>query len=194
LHGSVDPLVEAEFPGLTLTYEVVDVARRNSPREVKDSLDRLAPRINGATAVTLRTSPIVLAYRTFYRQIGLDPDLTPPPAEQAVLDRIYHGGFKPQHAILDAITLAAIETGVSVWALDLDQLGEPLPLHLGSDDEQELRINRTAPIAVTMVQPTTRRAVLYSLAVPGVSQLSIDEALWIATGAVRSGGSLPQEG
>jgi len=177
-----------------LTYEVVDVARRKSAREVKNSLDHLARRVNGATAVTLRTSPIVLAYRTFYRQIGLDPDLTPPPAEQAVLERLYHGGFRPQDAILDAITLAAIETGVSVWALDLDQLGEPLPLHLGSADEHELRINRTAPIAVTMVQPSTQRAVFYSLVVPGVPQLSVDEALWIATGAIRSGGSLPQEG
>lgn len=190
MRGSVDPLVEAEFPGLTLTYEVVDVVRRKSPREVRDSLDRLAPRINGATAVTLRTSPIVLAYRTFYRQIGLDPDLTPPPAEQAVLDRIYHGGFRPQDSILDAITLAAIETGVSVWALDLHQLAEPLPLHLGSAEGNALRINTSAPIAVTMVQPTTQRAVFYSLAVPGVPQLSVDEALWIATGAVRSGGKV----
>jgi DNA/RNA-binding domain of Phe-tRNA-synthetase-like protein len=188
LRGSVDQLVEAEFPGLTLTYEVVDVVRRKSSREVVDSLDRVAPRINGATAVTLRTSPIVLAYRTFYRQIGLDPDLTPPPAEQAVIERLYHGGFKPQDAILDAITLAAIETGVSVWALDLDQLQEPLPLHLGSDDEDELRISRSAPIAVTMVEPATRRAVFYSLTVPGVPQLCVDEALWIAAGAVTSSG------
>ena len=41
-----------------------------------------------------------------------------------------------------------------------------------------------------MVQPTTQRAVFYSLAVPGVPQLSVDEALWIATGAVRSGGKV----
>lgn len=190
MRGSVDPVVEAEFPGLSLTYELVEVERRKSPPELVDSLARLAQRVNGATAVTLRTGPIVLAYRTFYRQIGIDPDQTPPPAEQAVLARLHHGGFRSQGAIADALTLAAIETGVSVWAVDLERLEQPPPLRLGADRIGALKINATAAVAENLFGDATKHAAFYSLAVAGVPQLAVDEALWIACEAARSGGKL----
>jgi DNA/RNA-binding domain of Phe-tRNA-synthetase-like protein len=190
LRGSVDPVVEAEFPGLTLTYELVDVERRKSSREVTDSLARLARRVNGATAVTLRTGPIVLAYRTFYRQIGLDPDQTPPPAEQAVLERLHHGGFRAQGTIADALTLAAVETGVGVWAIDLGHLQEPPPLRLGADHTGALTVSATAAVATNLFDDATKHAALYSLAVAGVPQLAVEEAMWIARDAVSCGGKL----
>src|SRR5207302_1333482 len=58
------------------------------------------------------------AYRVFYRQVGLDPDVTRVPSEEAAVGRLLHGGFRSENRIADARLVALVETGVPVWALD----------------------------------------------------------------------------
>ena len=77
--GFVAPEVSAEFPGLRLGWISVPARRRASPRAVVKRLKDLASRYRGASVVAMRTQPIPSAYRTFFRQIGLDPDVTRDP-------------------------------------------------------------------------------------------------------------------
>ena len=64
----------------------------------------------------MRTKPVPQAYRAFFRQIGLDPDVQRIPSEQAALARLVQGGFRSVDLIADACLIALVETGVPVAA------------------------------------------------------------------------------
>ena len=93
--GAVSPTVAAELPGLRLSHLTLPGRVSASPPAVTARLRGLADRTRGATVVAMRTHPIPRAYRAFYRQIGLDPDVARTPAEQAATERLLHGGFRP---------------------------------------------------------------------------------------------------
>ena len=114
-HGAVDPAVAAELPGLRLDWLAVTVApgltsaRSRSP--AAERLRALSDRYRGATVIAMRTHPIPRAYRTFYRQIGLDPDVEQIPSERAATERLLHGGFRASDAISDGV----LNRGPSTW-------------------------------------------------------------------------------
>ncbi len=74
----------------------------------------------GARAVGVRREPVPSAYRVFYRQIGLDPEVARTPIEEAVLERMLRGGFLSEGLLQDVLLIALVDTGVPVWALDAD--------------------------------------------------------------------------
>ena len=80
----------------------------------------LSDRYRGAGVVAMRTQPIPHAYRTFFRQVGVDPDAARIPSEAAAVGRLLKGGFEARDAVADALLIALVETGVPVWALDAD--------------------------------------------------------------------------
>ncbi|MFZ0388030.1 MAG: hypothetical protein WAL22_20370 [Solirubrobacteraceae bacterium] len=155
----------------------------------------LSDRYRGATVIAMRTHPIPRAYRTFYRQIGLDPDIERIPSERAATERLLQGGFRSTDAISDACLVAVLETGVPVWALDATVVDPGPPgLGVGLADRAEappgslvVRDRRTvhAPLFGTPLPghqpgPSAAAVVLYALGVAGVPQIHIDEALWLA--------------
>ena len=68
----------------------------------------------------MRTQPVPHAYRAFFRQIGLDPDASRIPSEEAAVARLLQGGFRSRDLLADALLIGLVETGVPVWALDAD--------------------------------------------------------------------------
>jgi hypothetical protein len=205
--GAVDPAVAAELPGLRLDWLAVTVApgsgtARSRSRSGSGSrgahverLRALSDRYRGATVIAIRTQPIPRAYRTFYRQIGLDPDIERIPSERAAMERLLHGGFRPSDAISDACLIAVLETGVPVWALDAAAVDpDPPGLGIGLADGtgappgslvvRDRRIVHAplfgSPLAGHAPGPSAPIVVLYTLAVSGVPQIHVDEALWTA--------------
>jgi hypothetical protein len=199
--GASDPAVAAELPGLRLDWLELTVppgstsARSRSRPSLVERLSTLSDRYRGATVVAMRTHPIPRAYRTFYRQIGLDPDVDRIPSERAAMARLLQGGFQPTDVISDACVVAVIETGVPVWALDAAAVDPAAPgLGIGVADAPEaepgslvVRDRRTvhAPLFGTPLPghapgPSAATVVLYALGVAGVPQIHIDEALWLA--------------
>ncbi len=118
--GFLDPELSAEFPGLTLRWLTVGARVGPSTRELKGRLRALSNRFRGESVVAMRTHSIPRAYRVFFRQIGLDPDVTRVPSEQVAVSRLLHGRLVPRDVIADALLIAVVETGVPVWALDAD--------------------------------------------------------------------------
>jgi len=100
--------VEEELPGLAIISCEAHVARRgpltgDSPADIRDRLRELSNRYRGAAAINVRREPIPSAYRVFFREIGLDPDVTRTPTEAAVLDRMMRGGFPSRGLLADVL-------------------------------------------------------------------------------------------
>src|SRR4051794_2669163 len=112
--GAVDAALAAELPGLRLRFTVVDGATGRTPRALRRRLEDVSSRFRGANAIALRTRPVPRAYRVFFRQVGLDPDVDRTPVEQAAVERLLRGGLHTGDRVSDALVLAVIETGVPV--------------------------------------------------------------------------------
>jgi DNA/RNA-binding domain of Phe-tRNA-synthetase-like protein len=207
--GFIAPELKAEFPGLRLDWVTVRATLRPSPRELKRHLRDLSSRYRGANVVAMRTQPIPHAYRSFFHQIGLDPDVRRIPSEHAALQRLLHGQFTSRNLIDDARLVALVETGVPVWALDADLLdagglgirvtvaGDRLgtseqasflaPGRLAVADAQNIHAllfdEDVAPDH--RVTPRTDRVALFAIGVDGVPRIHIEEALWICVEALE---------
>ncbi|HEX8975350.1 MAG TPA: hypothetical protein VF781_02465 [Solirubrobacteraceae bacterium] len=215
--GFVEDRVRAELPGLRLSWITAPAgaARRASPPALVGRLRSLSNRYRGAQVVAMRTQAIPQAYRAFFRQIGLDPDVRRIPSEGAAVQRLLHGGFRSVDLITDARLLALLETGVAVWALDADHVdvgglgiravtaadrerGEGLggyvePGALVVADARAMHaLLFTEPDPAHRVSPRTARAALFAVAVEGVPDIHVEEALWMCAEVLAE--SLPDRG
>ena len=139
----------------------------------------------------MRTKPIPQAFRAFFRQIGLDPDVRRIPSEEVAVARLLQGGFVSVDLIADACLVALIETGVPVWALDAERVrdgglgirvtAEPSPgtLVVGDGDAVCCALFEN-PLPERAVGTRTRRVTLFAIAVDGVPEIHVEEALWCA--------------
>jgi DNA/RNA-binding domain of Phe-tRNA-synthetase-like protein len=205
--------VEQELPGLRLLGMQVDVARKgsltgDSPQDVAERLRELSNRFRGATAVGVRREPVASAYRVFFRQIGLDPEVVRTPIEQAVLERMIKGGFLSGGLLADVLLIALIDTGVPVWALDAERVDGPLGIRAAAEAERFGRADgapvlpagrlvvadASAPLAILFGElasdaaPTgaSRRLALFAVQVAGVPELYVEEALWICGSSLQA--------
>jgi DNA/RNA-binding domain of Phe-tRNA-synthetase-like protein len=207
--GWVEPALKAEFDGLGLTLAEVGAQSRRSPPGVKERLKHLSDITHGAQALAQRREPIASAYRIFFRQIGIDPENFRPPAEAAMLERMRAGRFKSRNTLDDGLTVAIVETGVAVRAFDAAQIQGDLGLRvsqpqekLGGDglelpDGTIVLADERHPVALVFgdtapgrgVSADTRRMVLCAIQVPGVPDISVEEALWICSDILTSSDS-----
>jgi DNA/RNA-binding domain of Phe-tRNA-synthetase-like protein len=213
--GWTDSTLAEEFPHLRLhATEVRAAARRRSPRPVVERMRMLSDRYTGGRAINLRQEPIPWAYRVFFRQIGIDPDDRRTPAEEAALERMKHGGFRPQSLLDDALTIATVETGVAVLAFDGDRVDGRLGLRLAKpgerlgamagDPERAVRRLSSGQIVIADavrslavlfgdmaegrgVHPDTERMAVCAVQVKGVPEVAIEEALWTVAEVLAAG-------
>jgi DNA/RNA-binding domain of Phe-tRNA-synthetase-like protein len=210
--GFVAAEVAVEFPGLRLDWMTVAAPPgrlRSSPPAVVERLGYLANRYRGASVVAMRTKPIPHAYRAFYRQIGLDPDVERIPAERVAVQRLLHGGFASVDLITDACLVALLETGVPVWALDagaVDEKGLGIRPTTRGDAGWQPGSEYLEPGALAVVDGSTvhgllfadpatagavrsrsTRVMLFSVAVDGVPAIHVEESLWICVDLIDRG-------
>jgi DNA/RNA-binding domain of Phe-tRNA-synthetase-like protein len=198
-----------ELPGLWLAAVEAPVAGARSPRGLRERLRTMSDRFTGARAVLLRGEPVPAAYRAFFRQVGLDPDVDRPPGEAAILERLLRGGFVSAGRLADALLVAVVETGVPVFALDAERVDGPLGLRtaFGGERVGQGELASEAPagrivvadaaraVAVLFAAPPpshtagsrTRRARLFAVGVAGVPAIHVEEALWTAADALAEG-------
>ncbi len=207
--GFVAPELADEFPGLRLDWVTTTARLRNSPRELKHRLQDLSSRYRGMSVVAMRTHPIPHAYRTFFHQIGLDPEIDRIPSERAAVGRLLQGHFQPRNLIDDACLIALVETGVPVWALDADlvdagglgirqtvegdRLGSSeyaayLPAgRLVVADQRHVHGLLFGDVAPGHAATSrTARVALFTVGVEGVPAIHIEEALWVCLEALHS--------
>jgi DNA/RNA-binding domain of Phe-tRNA-synthetase-like protein len=204
--GWVAPHLEAEFPGLGISWIEVDGRPGRSPHAIGRRLRDLSDRFYGAHAIHMRERPIPWAYRVFFRQIGLDPDRNRTPVEQLALDRLQEGAFVSRGMPRDALTIATVETGIALRAFDAEQLvgtlcirdsapGESLAGRPGELSQGTLTIaDERCPVGLLFgatasgceVGRATRRIAIAAVQVGGVPQIAIDEALWMVAATLET--------
>jgi DNA/RNA-binding domain of Phe-tRNA-synthetase-like protein len=207
--GFVATELRDEFPGLRLDWVTAPARRGASPRDIKGRLKLLSNRYRGASVVAMRTQPIPQAYRSFFHQIGLDPDVDRIPSEAVAVRRLLEGQFAPSNLVDDACLIAVIETGVPVWALDADSVdpgglgirmtvaGDRLgtgeyanhlpPGRLAVADARGVHALLFDEVAREhAVGPGTERVALFAVSVDGVPVIHIEEALWMAVEVLNS--------
>lgn len=185
--GLVEPAVTSEFPGLRLDFIALEATVRTSPREVERQLNALSDRYRGPGVVAMRTKPIPHAYRSFFRQVGLDPDASRIPSEEAAVRRLLQGGFRSRGILEDARLIAVVETGVPVWALDASVVAQD-SLGIRSAAGRLVVADLGGVHATLFAEPDpghapgprTRRMVLFAIGVEGVPAIHLEEALWVA--------------
>jgi DNA/RNA-binding domain of Phe-tRNA-synthetase-like protein len=200
VEGEIAPALAEEWPGLRLASMTFGFVPGKSPPELRERLRLLSDRFRGPQAIALRRQPIPQAYRIFFRHIGLEPDERRVPVEALALERMKHGGFRSRNLLDDAITIAVMETGVPVWALDAAAVEGGLRLRAAEPGEQVPRGRlvvacETRPLVVLFddagpdagVTERTREMALFSVAVPGVPPIHVEEALWTVWDIVTSG-------
>jgi DNA/RNA-binding domain of Phe-tRNA-synthetase-like protein len=191
VEGEIAPELAEEWPGLRLASMAFGFVPGPSPPELRERLRLLSDRFRGPQAIALRRQPIPQAYRIFFRHVGLEPDEHRTPVEALALERMQHGGFRSRNLLDDAITIAVMETGVPVWALDASAVEGALQLRTARAEENAPRgrivvAGDGGPLAVLFEAPgpdagvtqRTREMVLFSVAVPGVPPIHVEEALW----------------
>ena len=185
--GAVAPAITQEFPALGLLWLDVAAAPSRTPPDVRDRLAHLSDRWRGAQALALRRQPVAHAHRVFFRHIGLDPDVQRVPQEEVIVRRLLDGGFRPRGLPADALTIACVQTGVGVWALDAGAVDGPLAIAF--DETQRIAVCDAAgrlaalfeaPDARAAVVKATRAMRLYAIRAPGVPELFVREALELA--------------
>jgi DNA/RNA-binding domain of Phe-tRNA-synthetase-like protein len=193
--GWVADEVREEFPDLRLRTMVVPCGSGKTPPEIRDRLRLLSDRFRGAQAIVMRQAPIPSAYRVFFRHVGLDPDTTRTPVEEAAVQRLIQGGFKATNLLDDALLIALVETGVPLWALDADRVSEPLGIGVGHDGRLAVH-DADGPLATLFgdiahgrgVTKETTRMLVYTVQVPGVPGIFVDEAMWTCLGVLQNDG------
>jgi DNA/RNA-binding domain of Phe-tRNA-synthetase-like protein len=213
--GWVEPELADEFPALALHLAHVEATPAlRSPRSVRQRLRTLSDRYTGGRAVNLRQEPIPWAYRVFFRQIGIDPDSTRTPPEEIALERMKWGGFRSRSLLDDALTIATVETGVALLALDADRVEGQVGMRLSRPTERlgaagDEEVTGVRPLSVRQivvadavrslavlfgdvaegrgVHPQTERMALCAVQVSGVPQVSVEEALWLTAEVLGEG-------
>jgi DNA/RNA-binding domain of Phe-tRNA-synthetase-like protein len=204
--GWIEPELAEEFPGLSIVSTAIGTTTGRSPEALKELLRSLSDRIAGAQAIQLRQKPIPWAYRVFFRHIGLDPDTTRTPIEQLIFERMHDGRFKSRNRVDDALTIAMVEVGVALRALDADRVEGPVGLRLSVEGEAfEGRVSplpdgtivvadEKRPLGILFdrtakgrgVARATSRVLLVAIGVRGVPDIAMEEALWVASSALRA--------
>jgi DNA/RNA-binding domain of Phe-tRNA-synthetase-like protein len=196
----IDPEIADEFPDLRLHERTLAARSVASPPELRERLRVLSDRIRGPQAIALRRQPVPHAYRVFFRHIGLDPDEHRTPVEALALERLKTGGFASRSTLDDALTIAVMETGVPVWALDADRVAGELGLRPAARGERlgegeyasDVPAGRlvvaddAGPVGVLFgalapgrgVSRGTTRMTLLALQVAAVPDIHVEEALW----------------
>lgn len=208
--GWVSQRLAAEFPELRVISCSLPAPAVAADPGVVQRLAYLASRFNGRRAVEMRRDPVPAAYRVFHRHVGLDPDVTRTPIEEAALERLLEGGHRSRGRVHDALLLALLETGVPVSAFDAAAVDGPVGLREAKPAERLGAGEPAAELApgsivladsrraiaelfgalapAAMPGRHTERLVLTVVSIPGVPAVHVEESLWTCIEALAPTG------
>src|SRR3970282_691539 len=151
---TIDPLLRDRFPGLDAhLFEARDLGIRERDERL-DSFATLLVREfrEHLDLATLKSDPILRAYRDFYWRVGIDPTKIRP-ASEALLRRVLQGKDLPRiNTLVDAYNLASMRTRIAIAAFDTGHLHGDLTMRLARAGESFRGIGMTASVVLRGVE------------------------------------------
>lgn len=184
-NGTIDPVALEEFPQAGVSFATVETASGRTARGLAMELALAADRIRGASALTASTAPVAASYRSFLRQLGMDPEAVECTADAVVRRRLVEGGLAPSFAVRDAAALVALELGVPLMAFSCGDSPREVSI-IRSTESGALHAEGDLVVSVDgvpvcrlfgqafpsrEVTKGTRRSLLVAVRAPGVSEL-----------------------
>lgn len=138
----LDALLEvsesARSMGIFVGYTIAWLERRDDDQSREVIEHEIAEAVNAIkqrySLETLRSDPIVRAYRDFYWRIGVDPTKTRPSSE-ALVRRALRGSFPRINPVVDAGNIASARTLIPIGIYDLDRASPPFRIVLSQGGE-----------------------------------------------------------
>lgn len=210
--GWIAPDVAEEHPGLELlSWTTPTEYRRRSPDAVREWLGRLSTRVDGPAVLRAHREEAPAAHRELLRRIRRDPDEDPAPQELAYRRRIRDGGFPVRGNPKDLLLVVLCETGVPIWALDADRIDGELGIRRSLSGELQDRDGNASPVTrwpepvvvdgsgvvaevlreprrIHVATKRTTSTTFYGVRVPGLTDLRVDEAVWLCRTLLQHGG------
>jgi DNA/RNA-binding domain of Phe-tRNA-synthetase-like protein len=171
------------------------------PAPLRGEEERLLEELRSRYSLeSLRSDPLVRAYRDFYWRIGIDPTKTRP-ASEALVRRALRGRWPRINPVVDAGNIASARTMVPIGLYDVERLRFPARLTLSRGGELfhpigggEEKLPPGVPVFLdaegrvlhlfphrdsreTMVRPETRCVLIVAAGVPGVPRERLLEAV-----------------
>ncbi|MEM0026917.1 MAG: phenylalanine--tRNA ligase beta subunit-related protein [Ignisphaera sp.] len=187
------------FVSYTISWLEKEVSLTSYPFEddVKNLLNFLKSRYS---LESLKTDPIVRAYRDFFWRIGIDPTKTRP-ASEALVRRGLRGSFPRINPVVDAGNIASAYTMVPIGIYDLAYAKYPFKITISRGGEifrpiggGEEKLDKGVPILVdsnglvmhiyphrdsieTMVRESTKEVLVVGAGVPNVDVALVRKAV-----------------
>ena len=131
--------VKEKYPSLSVGVAIirgVNINEKNNELE-KEKMELFA-RLSGLTTEVINEYPEVKAYRTLYKEMGVDWH-SRRPSPEALLRRISQGkDLYTINTCVDAYNLVVMDKRISIGAFDLDTLSLPTSLRLAREGEEIL--------------------------------------------------------
>nr|MDO8081923.1 phenylalanine--tRNA ligase beta subunit-related protein [Candidatus Freyarchaeota archaeon] len=207
----IDEEIKERFPDLNAKTAVVDgVHTERNKSELEEFKQSVFAEIKGKYDLeSLKNDEKMRKYRDFFWKIGIDPTKIRP-ASEALIRRILQENPIPKiNTAVDAYNLASIMSGVPIAAFDMDTVFGRLHMRFSKVGEIFLGIGMEKPkslkggeivvsddrrlVAVypyrdsddTKITLKTKKIILMSCGVPGISDKDLDQALEYAVEYVQ---------
>lgn len=197
--------------GVHVAYTVLgEVTVSKSVEGLSEHGERLVEEVRSMyTLESLREHPVVRAYRDFMWRLGIDPTKTRPSSEALVRRLLRRGRFPHINNVVDSGNFASVETLVPIGLYDMDRLAPPLTLRyarrgerfnpiggeqeelgggevvLADADGRVLHIYPHRDSRETMIRGDTRRVLVVSAGVPGITRSLLMEAARLAASYIE---------
>ncbi|MDQ1281444.1 MAG: hypothetical protein QG670_2709 [Thermoproteota archaeon] len=144
----IDPSLNARFPGLqALIYKLSDVHIQKRSPDLETFKNEVRKNVKEKYDLeSLKDLPTFRFYRDFFWRIGVDPTKNRP-ATEALIRRILGGGTIPTiNTLVDAYSLASIETEIALAVFDIKKMKSELIMHPSKVGEKFVGIGMDKPM------------------------------------------------
>ncbi len=214
----LDPAIRDRYPGIVVGYAIV---RGVNIKPEVDELNALRRQVVNElkkqySQAVITAIPEVVAYRSLFKSMGVDPSRYRPPAEY-LLRRALQDRFPKINNVVDPCLIATVKTWIVTGAYDLDKTKGEVRVEIQSkvesfelidgrivtpsigelvlrDDEKLVSSFCLGDAKEVMITPATKNVLVVAWNAPGVDGSRTEEALKLAAEYVTkfSGGSVEE--
>jgi DNA/RNA-binding domain of Phe-tRNA-synthetase-like protein len=191
---------KVKFPGISIaSVDIFGTKVVETPSWLKEEMRETVLEIDEKyKSINLTEDPVIVAYRKFFRNLGIDPTKNRPSGEALIKLSLKRGRLPIINNVVDSMNIISAKTGVSASTFDADKIKDVIKIRLAnrgeeyvphgearyrteggelviSDSEKILCLYPYRDTILTRVTNDTKNVILQTHGVPGVSSNLVRE-------------------